>query len=283
MTELSERIYSSRSQLCTPIKMLRSMIADLIACRELAWRLFVRNIRAQYRQTFFGYAWLLLPPIFTTIIWVYLNKTKILSVGETSIPYPVYVLVGTLLWQSFVKSVSHPIQQVQQNKSVISKLNFPKEAIILSSFGEMLFNCIVQLLVLIPVFIWFKIPVSTAVVLAPVGILAMLGAGTTLGQLLLPLGSLYKDVTKGLPLVLRAWFFLTPIVYPKPESGFPALLANINPVTPLVDTTRAWLTGGDAGSVLPFFAVAVIILLLFLVGWIMMRLSMPPIIERMNA
>lgn len=283
MSNLPERVYSSRSQLCTPGTMLKDMLADFVVSRGLAWRLLVRSIRSQYRQTLLGYAWLLLPPLFTTAIWVYLNNSQILSVGRTDIPYPVYVLVGTLLWQSFTKSVGHPIQQVQMNQSMISKLNFPKEAIIFASFGEMLFNCIIQMTVLVPVFIIFKVAVSPALLVAPLGILAILAMGTTIGLLLVPVGSLYKDVVKALPLVLRAWFFLTPIVYPKPDSGVPALLASLNPVTPLVENTRGWLTGTETGDFIPFLGVVAVILFFFVIGWITMRIAMPAIIERMNA
>ena len=62
------------------------MFSDLLASRELAWRLFVRDTSAKYRQTFLGYAWALLPAVATTLVWTLLNSSKILQVGETDIP-----------------------------------------------------------------------------------------------------------------------------------------------------------------------------------------------------
>ena len=88
------------------------MVADLRASRELAWRLLVRNISAQYRQTLLGYVWAFLPPIVTTLVWVFLNAQKIFDVGETGVPYPVYVLTGTILWQVFVDAMNSPLRQV---------------------------------------------------------------------------------------------------------------------------------------------------------------------------
>ena len=263
--------------------MLGSMAADLVASGDLGWRLLVRNVSEQYRQTLFGYLWLIIPPICTAAVWVFLNSQKILTVGKTDIPYPVYVLVGTLLWQLFTRSATQPIMHMFKNQAVISKLNFPKEAIIIASFGEMLFNAAIQLLILIPVFLWFRIPVGTTLLLAPAGVLMVVLLGTTIGLLLLPLGSLYKDVMRGVPLVMRAWFFLTPIVYPEPKEGIASLLADYNPVSPFLLTTRRWLTGTMPESMTPFYTMLFVTSVALLFGWILMRVAMPAIIERMNA
>ena len=107
---LPEVTYTPESLLRHPIKLARSMAHDLWASRELAWRLFVRNISAQYRQSLLGYLWAFLPPIFTTLIFVFLNSQKILNIGETGIPYPAYVMMGTLLWQGFVDALNSPIK-----------------------------------------------------------------------------------------------------------------------------------------------------------------------------
>src|SRR5688572_9621685 len=99
---LPVRVYSPESALRRPIHLLRDMFRDLSASRELAWRLFVRDTSARYRQSLLGYVWALLPPIFATITFVLLNQNGILQTSETPVPYPAYVLIGTLLWQVLV-------------------------------------------------------------------------------------------------------------------------------------------------------------------------------------
>ena len=61
-TELPVRIYTPAPVLKHPVDMGREMLSDVWSGRELAWRLFVRDVSAQYRQTFFGYIWAFLPP-----------------------------------------------------------------------------------------------------------------------------------------------------------------------------------------------------------------------------
>jgi lipopolysaccharide transport system permease protein len=86
------------------------MWQDLKSSRELAWRLFVRDITAQYRQSIFGIFWAFVPPLITSLVFILLQSNNILNIGETDIPYPVYVLVGTILWQLFSESLNAPLK-----------------------------------------------------------------------------------------------------------------------------------------------------------------------------
>ena len=79
------------------------------------------------------------------------------------------------------------------------------------------------------------------------------------------------------------WFFLTPIVYPPPTEYPASLLADLNPVSPLITTTRAWLTGQPTTALLPFAAVGAGSILLLFAGWTLCRLAVPHLIERMSA
>src|SRR3984957_18917231 len=106
---MTEIIYSSQSRLRSPRLFLREMISDLRNSREAAWHLFARNLRSQYRQSFLGYIWILLPPLATALLWVYLNWTQTLAIRHTDIPYPIYVLTGTMLWQVFSDALYCPL------------------------------------------------------------------------------------------------------------------------------------------------------------------------------
>ena len=137
---LKETVYSPDSELRNPGRLVHSMMSDLLASRELAWRLFVRNISAQYRQSLLGYFWAFIPPLFTTLIWVFLNSQNILDIGDTGMPYPLFVLTGTVLWQTFADALDSPLKLVSKSKAMLAKINFPREALILTRSGMVLFN-----------------------------------------------------------------------------------------------------------------------------------------------
>ena len=82
---------------------------------------------------------------------------------------------------------------------------------------------------------------------------------------------------------LSLWFFMTPVVYPSPTEGWAALVTKLNPVSPLLVTTRQWLTGAELTQLGPFVAVTVITLVFSLIGWIVYRLAMPYLIERIGS
>lgn len=280
---LKETVYSPDPEIGNPRVLFFGMIRDLAGSRELAWRLFLRNISAKYRQTFMGYLWAVFPPLLTSAIWIFLNSQKILNFSETDIPYSLYVLTGTIIWQVFVNSITTPIQVVKESASMIAKINFPREALILAAFLEILFNLAIQLILLAGVFLYFHVPVSIQCIWAFGGLLSVIMAGMMTGILLTPLSILYGDIQKGLPMILQPLFYLTPIVYSPPETGLGAILALLNPISPLIRFTRELITTGDIICLKSTLLISGTTGLFLVFGWILYRVAMPHLVERISA
>lgn len=280
---MQETVYTPASELRRPAELLRNMRRDLFGARELAWRLFVRNISAQYRQSILGYLWAFLPPIVTTFTFVFLSSQNILNIGATSLPYPAYVMLGSLLWQTFLDALNNPLRQTTMAKGMLAKINFPREALVLSGLYEVFFNFAIRFILLAGVFIWFRIPIGWSVLLTPVGLMGLIILGTSIGMLLAPLGMLYEDVSRGLLVLTSLWFFITPVVYPPPTKWPFSLLSQLNPVSTLLVTTRNWLTSGASADWLSFGIVILLSLILLSIAWLLYRLAMPYLIERMSS
>jgi lipopolysaccharide transport system permease protein len=266
-----------------PRRVVGEMIRDLRSSRELAWRLLARNLSTLYRQTALGYVWAFLPPLVSTALWVFVNRSGVLKIGETSIPYPLYVLVGTSLWQLFIEAISSPLRMMTQSQGMLAKLNFPREALVLAACGEVLFNFLVRLILLAGVLIWFQVDFHPIQLGAVFGVFGILLVGTTIGVLLCPLGLLFQDVQRGLLLVTQPWFFLTPIIYPPPEAGVLEVLAKINFITPVLVSTRELITTGEVVDLGPALAVCAGAFLFLLAGWLLYRAAIPHLIERLAA
>ena len=277
------KIYSPESMLKKPVVLLRSMFNDILASRELAWRLFVRNISAMYRQSILGYVWAFLPPVATTLVWVFLNSSKIVDTADTTTPYPVYVMIGTLLWQIFVDAINSPLKLVTSSKAMLIKINFPREALIIAGIYEIGFNFLIRLVLFAGILVLYKVALPVSVILAPIGIIAIILLGLVIGVGLTPVGMLYQDIGRGLMIITSFWFYLTPIVYPTPAS-FPAnLVARYNPVSPLIITTREWITSGYVEDLNAFITVTSVSLLLLFFAWLLFRIAMPHIIARLGS
>lgn len=276
-------VYGPEAQLKHPIRLFQSMVRDLVVSRELAWRLLVRNVQAQYRQTVLGYLWAFIPPIITTATFVFLTSNGVLTVTETEIPYPVYVLVGTVLWQAFMDAVNGPIKLVTSSRAMLAKVNFPREALILASLGEVVLNLVIRLLLVVGVMFWYDVPAPESLWIAPIGVCALVAFGLMVGLLLTPVGVLFQDVERTVTLALSLWFFLTPVVYPPPTQWPASLVAQLNPVSPLLITARQLLTGGQITTWPGFLVVSGITLVLLAFGWVLYRVAMPHIIARIGS
>ena len=276
-------VYTPESRIRHPKQLLQEMVGDLLASRELAWRLLVRDISAQYRQSFFGVLWAFLPPIITALGLVVAKNAGAVNIGMTEIPYPAYVMFSVSLWQTFVEALSSPLAAVVAAKPMLAKINFPKEAIILAKLGEVFFNFGIKLILIFGLFLWFKISVTWSVILAPVALIHLIILGTAIGLLLAPLGALYGDVGKVIPLIVTPWMLLTPVIFPVPKQGWFSVIVSWNPVTPLLVTIRDLATSGVVSDPTGFWLVSGLSFVLLFVAWILYRLSMPFIVERMSS
>ena len=283
MTKQPVIIYTPESSLRNPTKMLREMFGDLLASRELAWQLAVRDIKAQYRQTALGLLWAFILPLANTAAWLFIQGSGIVNLQPTTLPYPFYVFTGTMLWAIFMDAVNAPLQQTIAAKPMLAKINFPREALVLSGIYQTLFNAGIKIGVLLTALLIMGILPGWGLLLFPFAVISLILAGTAFGLLITPVGMLYTDVGKGLPLLLQFLMYLTPVVFPMPTSGWASVLFQLNPLTPLILTARDLLTGFTPEYWGGFLIVTLTMLTLLGLLWVVYRAAMPILIERMSA
>jgi len=285
--ETSEQVtvYDSGSEIRQPVTLFKNIYADFLAGRELAWRLFLRNLRGMYRQTALGLFWAFLPPVANTAIWIFLRQVGVFKLGgDMDVPGTVYILTGMIFWQTFVEAFQMPMKVVTQNRSMISKLRFPREALLTVGLGEILFDLAIRCLLLIPAFLLYQfMPPGPMILLAiPLAILMILFA-SGLGMLLMPIGSLYQDVGRFIALVMPFWMILTPIIHVAQPGFWGNLKVWLNPAAPLIVLARDLTLLNQSAFWLPGMVVAAVAIPLFLFGLAVFRISIPVIVERMQA
>jgi lipopolysaccharide transport system permease protein len=222
-------------------------------------------------------------PLANAATWIFLRRAGVVSMGETAIPYPLYVLSGVLLWAILIDAMNAPLQQTMAARAMLAKLNFPREALLLSGIYQTLFNASFKIILVLSALLAFGVTPGWSLLLFPLGVLSLVLVGTSIGLLVTPVGVLYADVGKGLPLLMQFLIYLSPVVFPMPERGLAATLFQVNPLTPLIVTARDWLTGGVADHLGYFAAVNAASCLVLMAVWVTYRLAMPILIERMSA
>lgn len=273
---MADTVYSSAPELRRPGLFLAAARDALRLAWPVGWKLFESNLRVRYRRSWLGYVWLLLPALGTAALAAYIQSRRIVSFADTQLPYPLFVLSGIILWQLFTEALNAPLQQLNSGRQLVTRSRVPHEALVFAGMFELLLNAFIRLLVLAGALVAFGLPIVPAMLLVPLGMLALAVLGLGLGTLLAPVGLLYDDIGRGLTLLLSFGFFLTPIVYPIPARS----LLRFNPVAPIMDTVRQWLVG--AGPAPGFTAVAAAGALLLVLAWLFFRLARPHVVSRLG-
>ena len=222
------------------------MYRDLLDGREIAWRLFVRNLYGMYRQTLLGLFWAFLPPIANTAMWIFLKNVGAFDMGETAVNGTVYILTGMIFWQAFVEAFNMPLQKIKSNQNMLSRLRFPRESLLLVGTGEVFFNLSIRLLLLIPAFLYFAVPLQIELLYVPLALVGLVALGIGMGLIIMPIGILYQDVSRFISMMLPFWMIITPIIYVPKTEGLGTLLNWVNPVSPLLIMARDWCLIGPS-------------------------------------
>jgi lipopolysaccharide transport system permease protein len=283
MEKLPVTVYSPESQIRRPGKMIRAMFSDLWKGRELALQLAIRDIRAQYRQAALGLLWAFILPLAHTLTWIFLSGSGIVKISDTGLPYPVYVFTGTMLWAIFMDAVNAPLQQTIAAKPMLAKINFPREALVVSGVLQTLFNGAIKIALLLGALMVMGIYPGWSILFFPLGVFSLIFIGTAFGLLITPVGVLYSDIGKSLPLLMQFLMYLTPVVFPMPKGGLSSLIYHLNPLTPVIVNSRNWLTGSSEEFLSYFLLVNAGVAFLLVAVWIIYRAAMPILIERMSA
>ena len=251
---------------------------------ELGFALGIRNLKAKYRQSVLGLFWAFLPPLITAFIWIFLTGQGVINMKDTGVPYPLFVIIGTSVWQLFSQAVLMPINVVTANKSVLTKLNFKRESILIAGLIELLIPFLATVIIISVAMGWFGVLPAATAPLALLVLLALMGLGIAIGLWLLPIGVLYKDVSFALPPMLQVFMYLTPVVYPEPVfTGLGRILA-YNPLSPFFELLRGSLITEIA---MPDPMALTWIIPMVVIGlWIgvkVFKISMQVLIERMGS
>ena len=265
------------------VKLLGQTLTDFFGSHFLALQLTRRDVSAQYRQSYFGILWLFITPLASAAIWVFLNSSGTITITDTGVPYPVYAFSGTLIWSILLESINAPMASTNAARGIISKINFPKEALVLSGIYKLLFNSSFKVLLLVVFIFAFGVGFHWSLLLLPLVLVMAVVFGTSLGLLITPIGLLYSDVSRLISMGLSLLMYVTPVVYGIPKTGIMKTIMTYNPFTPFILTSRDVAVGGSPEFLNYFLGLTGLGIVLFFIGLVIYRVSIPVIVERLSA
>jgi ABC-2 type transport system permease protein/lipopolysaccharide transport system permease protein len=198
----------------------------------------------RYRRASLGLAWAVGVPLIQTAVLVFVF-TRLVKIG--SVPhYPVFVLTGMLAWSFFSLTVQQGSTAIVDNKTLSSKIYFPRAVLPLMKVAANLYAFLLSLVILLGVCLITGLPLTARLAWLVPGALLMIALASAFSLVLSALHVYSRDVRYIVQAALIAWFYVTPVFYSSSRAhGWGHLLA-INPATGMVLMMRAATTGYDS-------------------------------------
>jgi lipopolysaccharide transport system permease protein len=205
-----------------------------------------------------------------------------MNIGEIEMPYPAYALLGLTIWQIFAGGLVDCTKSIAAGGSMVVKVNFPKESLVLSSFGDALVGFLMRLVLTIVVFITFKIVPAWTTIFFPIALIPLLLLTLGLGLMFALLNAILRDVANIVSLASMFLLFITPVLYPPPETVFFKKFSILNPLFVLVSCPRDLVLNGSVAHPIAYLFFSLVSLIIFFVSWRLFHLVEKRIAERIG-
>jgi ABC-2 type transport system permease protein len=179
---------------------------------ELLTELVRKDLKVKYKNSTLGFIWSLANPLLYLAVFT-LVFTQLLDNGIEA--FPVLFMSGFLVWNFFNLATLSGTGSVVGNANLVRKVRFPRVVLPLSSVGFAGVHFVLQLGVLLALLaVFYRDAFGPQLVLLVPALAVVVVFATAMALLASALNVRFRDVEHLLEVILLAWFWLTPIVYP---------------------------------------------------------------------
>jgi lipopolysaccharide transport system permease protein len=212
--------------------------------RWLIWVNFKKDFFSQYKQSGLGLLWSLILPIIPVSAYLFLGYLRVLDV-RGAMPFPVYIITGMTFWLLMRDGIISGMGAIQQEKSILTKINTPLIVVILSRYGSVCANTLLRLVFLIFILFFYKIVPSLNIILIPFVLLPLICFGFGLGILLGIFNSASSDIANVSNMFLTYGMFASSVIFPMPTEGILGLVNCLNIFNHLIVGIRDFIVLGQ--------------------------------------
>lgn len=237
---------------------------DLWRYRELFYFLAWRDILVRYKQTAIGFAWALIRPLLTMIVFtlVFSKLAKLPS----DVPYPILVFAALLPWQFFANAFTDAGASLISNASMISKVYFPRLVVPTSAVIVSFVDFLISGVILVGLMLWYGFSPDWRIITLPLFIFVAFAAAMGAGLWIAALNVKYRDFRYIIPFVVQFGLYVSPVGFSSnivPEQW--RLLYSLNPMVGVIDGFRWAILGGNTQIYWPGFLLSLGLVSLLLI------------------
>jgi lipopolysaccharide transport system permease protein len=202
--------------------------------KALVWR----AVSLRYTQSYFGLAWVVVQPIATTLLVMFMFGIIRANTSDGSNP-GLFLFTGIMTWQFFARGLMEANGSLLSHSGILTKIYLPKIMLPFAMTLAAWFDTLIMIALLLLACALFGSPLTARVLLLPVFLSLVSLASLSLGIGLAPINAIFRDVGVALPILLQFGMYATPVLYA--TSFIPGrwyALYHLNPMTSLVEGVR---------------------------------------------
>mgnify|MGYP003323415676 FL=1 len=178
--------------------------------RFLVRNLVSKEIRGRYRNAMLGYTWTVLEPAMLASVYYFLF---IMLAGNADKMYPVWVIIGVVVWSCFGKALQGTVSSLSRNGQMIHLVYFPRIIFPMTAMQGNIIISMMSCLVVFPIMLIYDLPVTIYLLYVPLSIFMAGFLAIGLGMLVAPLNCIQRDIEHLFRFIVRAGFFLSPVMW----------------------------------------------------------------------
>ncbi|MDD2502827.1 MAG: ABC transporter permease [Clostridia bacterium] len=216
--------------------MIIRQFRELYDYREMFKNLVAKDLRSRYKGSVLGFLWTFINPLMMLIVYSIVFSFVMRANIEN---YSMFLFVGLLPWNYFQGSITMGNFSIVGNANLINKIYFPRAILPLAAVASNLVNYFLSLVIMVPALLFFDIKLTIAIVAFPVVLIVQTLFVTALTLLVAAANVKFRDLQHITGVLLMAWFFLTPVLFPSsmvPDKIKPYFALNV--MSPVIEAYR---------------------------------------------
>ena len=207
--------------------------------RALLAELVRTDFKLRYQGSVLGYAWSLLKPLMLFAI-LYIVFVKFLKIGDDVPHYPIYLLLGIVLWNFFSEITSMGLSSIVGRGDLIRKIRIPRWIIVLSSSVSALINLGLNMIIVVVFMVFNHVDLLRTGLWLPFILFEIFILGLGASLLLSAMYVKYRDISHIWEVIMQAGFYVTPILYPLTviKNTFYEKVLILNPMAQAIQDAR---------------------------------------------
>ena len=228
-------------------------LPDVWRYRDLVALFVRRDFVSKYKQTVLGPLWFIIQPLITSVVFTVIFG-NIAGLPTDGLPQFLFYLSGNVMWGYFAACLTNTSETFIANAAIFGKVYFPRLVTPLSIIISNLISFGIQFVFFLGFYAYFylqgaPIRLTYWAFTLPLLIVLMAGLGLGFGIIISSMTTKYRDLRYLVTFGVSLWMYATPVIYP--VSSIPERwrwVADVNPVTPIIETFRAGFLGAGNAS-----------------------------------